>query len=567
MNKNVLETALKAQPADLLLKNCRIADVFTGTFFEGSIAIKDGFIAGIGDYSDAEKIIDLQGAYVTPGLINAHCHVESSMTTPEYYCAEELRFGVTTLITDPHEIANVAGLEGISYMLQAGKSMPVNYFVQLPSCVPATLFEHAGCTLTAADLGTVSQLEGISGLGEVMNVPGVLMQDEDLSKKLALFGGNSYVIDGHAPGVSGKELQAYVGCGIQTDHESTSWAEAKEKLRSGLAILVREGSASKNLEAIISGALADNIDFTRMAFCTDDKHLADIKAEGTIRHCMKKAVQLGMPPIKAIQMATYNAAKIYGLQHLGAIAPGYQADIAVFDDLQNFNVRLVLHKGCDVTEKLQQIKHFTCPDSLQNTVNAADFSAAAFDPQQFIAGKQYPVIEMIPKEILTECSYIDGSEVPNLLKNNELCLIAVIERHHRTGNIGLGLIRGYGLKDGAAATTVAHDSHNLIIIGTDPASMEAAAKELIRTQGGYTLVQNGQIIRTIPLTIGGLMSSEPAENLIRELEIIKALAHQQGVQQDIDPFISLSFMALPVIPKIRITDMGVFDTVKFAFID
>lgn len=566
MHKNVLETALGKQPADLLLTNCRIADVFTGTFFEGNIAIKDGIIAGIGDYSEAETILDLQGAYVTPGLINAHCHVESSMTTPAYYCAEELRFGVTTLITDPHEIANVAGLEGISYMLQAGQSMPVNYFIQLPSCVPATPFEHAGYTLTADDLSRAAKLNGVSGLGEVMNVPGVLMQDTDLEKKITLFSDSRYVIDGHSPGVTGKQLQAYVGCGIQTDHESTSWSEAKEKLRSGMAILVREGSASKNLEAIISGALADNIDFTRMAFCTDDKHLADIKAEGTIRHCMRKAVQLGLSPIKAIQMATYNAAKIYGLKHLGALAPGYQADITVFDDLQDFNVQLVLHKGQPISEQLQQIKPFTCPASLLNTVKPAPFSAANFASEKFLAGKQYPVIEMLPKEILTECSYIDGSEVQELLQDDQLCLIAVIERHHQTGHIGLGLLRGYGLKNGAAATTVAHDSHNLIVIGTDPASMETAARELLRTQGGYTLVQNGKVIRTIPLTIGGLMSSEPSSKLIEELEIIKELAHQQGVKQDIDPFISLSFMALPVIPKVRITDMGVFDTVKFEFI-
>lgn len=567
MNKNLIAAALNKQPADLLLTNGKIIDVFTGSIFTGDIAIKDGSIAGIGSYSNAVRTIDLQGAYAAPGLINAHCHVESSMAAPEYYCAEELRFGVTTLITDPHEIANVAGIAGIKYMLHSGQSMPINYFVQLPSCVPATCFEHSGCTLNAASLQDIKSLRGISGLGEVMNVPGVLMQDEDLCQKIALFSDGQYIIDGHAPGVSGKELQAYISCGIQTDHESTSWEEAREKLRSGLAILVREGSASKNLEAIISGALADGIDFSRLAFCTDDKHLADIKAEGTIHHCIKKAVQLGLSPIKAIQMATYNAAKIYQLRHLGAIAPGYQADIAVFDNLEDFNLKLVLHKGDEVIPKLQSLKSNSCPSSLLATVNPADFSYKDFAVDKFTAGRQYPVIEMLPGEILTECSCIDGSRVPQALKNNELCMIAVIERHHKTGNIGLGLIKGYGLRCGAAATTVAHDSHNLIVIGTDSRSMETAAKELIRTQGGYTLVQDNAVVRTLPLQIAGLMSPEHSDTLIRELEAIKELAHDQGVKTGIDPFISLSFMALPVIPKIRITDMGIFDTLKFSFID
>lgn len=566
MHKNITAAALGQILADLILKNCQIVDVFSGTIYRSNIAVVDGYIAGIGDYEKAAEIIDVKGAYVTPGLINAHCHVESSMATPEAYCQEELRWGVTTLVTDPHEIANVAGIEGIKYMLQAGKNTPINYYVQLPSCVPATPFEHAGCILNAQALTELTEDEQVLGLGEVMNVPGVLMQEQDLTDKLDLFKHKNAVIDGHAPSVSGMPLQAYIASGIQTDHESTSWQEAKEKLRNGLAILIREGSASKNLTAIVKGLLQENIHSSNLAFCTDDKHLADIKAEGTIRHCIKKAVALGMEPVTAIQIATYYAAKIYNLNHLGAIAPGKQADIVVFNNLQDFIPQLVLAKGKIITQ-LNNTAPVSPPQNLLHSINPAPFTLADFSADKFFEDKQYPVIEMIPGEILTECSYITGDKIKTALKANELCLIAVIERHHRTGNIGLGLIKGYGIKNGAAATTVAHDSHNMIIIGTSPEDMFTAATELLNSNGGYTLVENATVLRTLPLPICGLMSDKPADKLIKELEEIKRLAHQQGVHTAIDPFISLSFMALPVIPKIRITDMGMFDTVNFKFID
>ncbi len=567
MHKNLTAAALGQTPADLVLKNCQIVDVFSGSIYRGNIAIAEGCIAGIGDYHEAKESIDLDGAYVAPGLINSHCHVESSMTTPENYCAQELRHGVTTLITDPHEIANVAGLPGISYMLAAGRSMPINYYVQLPSCVPATPFEHSGCILEADDLEKLADSAGVLGLGEVMNVPGVLTQTPELLAKLHIMQSRGRSIDGHSPGLTGRALQAYIGSGIETEHEATSWQEAKEKLRSGMAILVREGSASKNLEAIITGALAEKIDFSRMAFCTDDKHFADIQAEGTIRFCMQKAVSLGLAPITAIQMATYNAARIYGLKHLGAIAPGMQADITVFEDLKDFNVRLVLHKGRDTAKLLQTHSAIPCPTELLNTVQPAPFSAEDFAFSKFLPDKKYPVINIIPGELLTDCSYIDGSKVEQAVKNHELCLITVIERHHRTGNIGLGLIAGYGLTSGATATTIAHDSHNIIIIGTSAADIALAGQELIRCQGGYTLVRDGKVVCTLPLKLCGLMSDAAPDTLAAELASIKELAHEQGVVRNFDPFVGLSFMALPVIPKVKITDMGMFDTVNFKFIE
>ena len=566
MMDRVRAVALGNSPADILLKNGRVVDVLTETIYEADVAIADGVIAGVGSYDQAEKIIDLQGAYVAPGLINVHCHVESSMAVPEHYCAEELRWGVTTLITDPHEIANVAGAAGIHYMLEAGGQMPLNYYVNLPSCVPATRFEHSGCVMDARDMIKLVNEPGVLGMGEMMNVPGVIYNSSEVQKKLDLFLSLGRVIDGHAPCVRGKELAAYVASGIDTDHESISWDEAKEKLRNGLAVLVREGSASRNLTAILRGVIEEGIDVSSLAFCTDDKHLADIRHEGTIRHCVQMAIELGMEPVRALRLATINAARIYGLRRVGAVAPGWQADLVVFDDLQSLKPQAVFHKGVDALKACEKITPVTPNAGLQGSVKPAAFDVATFSLSHFADDREYPVITMLPGEIFTEKSTIMGKDIAAALEQGDVYLIAVLERHHGTGNVGLGLLRGYGLKDGAVATTVAHDSHNLIVIGTSPKAMNAAAKELVRVQGGYTLVRGTEIIDTLPLNVCGLMSSAPAEELISSLDEIAAEAHAQGVLDGIDPFISLSFMALPVIPKLRITDMGMFDTEKFEFI-
>ena len=566
MNDRVRAVALGNDPADILFKNGRVVDVLTETVYEADVAVADGVIAGIGSYERAYKVIDLHGAYIAPGLINAHCHVESSMTTPDQYCAEELRWGVTTLITDPHEIANVAGAEGIRYMLAAGGRMPVNYYVQLPSCVPATRFEHSGCVMDAQDMAQLINEPGVLGMGEMMNVPGVIYNSEEVRKKLQLFLAAGRVIDGHAPCVRGKELAAYAASGIDTDHESISWDEAKEKLRNGLAVLVRQGSASRNLEAIIKGALADKVDVSSLAFCTDDKHLADIRSEGTIRNCVKMAIALGMPAVRALRLGSINAARIYGLKRLGALAPGWQADIVIFDDLESLTPQAVYYKGKDAWKECGQTVPAAAGEHLRGSVHPAAFSEETFSAEHFQAEKEYPVIEMLPGEIFTERSAMLGKDVSAALARGEVHLIAVLERHHATGNVGLGLLRGYGLKNGAAATTVAHDSHNLIVIGTNPKAMDIAAKELLRVQGGYTLVSGTDVAGTVPLNICGLMSSAPAKELIASLDRIASQAHAQGVPDGIDPFISLSFMALPVIPKVRITDMGIFDAEKFEFI-
>ncbi|MDY4919568.1 MAG: adenine deaminase [Phascolarctobacterium sp.] len=574
MNDRIRAVALGNDPADLLLQNGRVVDVLTEIIYDADVVIAEGKIAAIGprgSYTKAHEVIDLAGAYIAPGLINAHCHVESSMASPMHYCCEELRWGTTTLITDPHEIANVAGAAGIRYMLREGRRMPLNYFVELPSCVPATPFEHAGCVMDAAAMAEVMHDEGVLGLGEMMNVPGVLYNDAEVLKKLALFQAENRVIDGHAPAVTGKELQAYVASGIDTDHESMNWSEAKEKLRAGLALLVREGSACHNLEPIIKGVLEEGIDVQNLAFCSDDKHLADIRREGSIRHNVRMAVALGMSPMRALRIASINAAKIYGLRHVGAIAPGYDADIVVFRDLADFEPLHVFYHGRDAWVEMEQIivdfaaASGAAEAELTNSVHPAPFSEADFAVTKFVVGQEYPVIRMLPGDVFTERESIKGEDIPAALARGDVYLIAVLERHHGKGNIGLGLLSGYGLQNGAAATTVAHDSHNLMVIGTNARDMVVAARELMRVQGGYTLVYAGEVVGTVPLPICGLMSDANVDELIGSLERIAELAHAQGVPANIDPFISLSFMALPVIPKLKITDMGMFDVEKFKF--
>lgn len=568
MRELLRAVALGKQPADLLIKNAKIVDVLTESVYEAEVVVAEGYIAAVaanGTYKDAKKVLDIKGAYLAPGLINAHCHVESSMATPQQYCLEELRWGVTTLITDPHEIANVAGAVGIRYMLHSGQEMPINYYVELPSCVPATPFEHAGCVMDADVCADLMHEDGILGLGEMMNVPGVLNNDPSVLSKLQLFLDEQRVIDGHAPMLGGKELQAYAASGINTDHESISWSEAKAKLRAGLAVLVREGSASRNLTAIIQGVIEDGVDISNMAFCTDDKHLADIRKEGTIRHCVQMAIALGMEPVRALRMASINAARIYGLKNIGAVAPGWQADLVVFDNLESLKPLHVFHKGEDAVALGETVNFTPAPAALAGSVHPAPFTEDAFAISGFATDKLYPVIQMLEGEIFTERGEMHGSEVAEALAAGRVHLIAVIERHNGTGNIGLGLLQGYGLRNGAAATTVAHDSHNLIVIGSSPADMFIATQELIRVQGGYTLVKEGKVVGTVPLDIGGLMSSLSTEELANSLDDIKIKAHAQGVPQGVDPFISLSFMALPVIPRLRITDMGMFDVDKFAF--
>lgn len=559
--ESLIKTALGEKRPDLVLKNGKVINVFTGEIVAADVAITQGVITGIGSYHGKTNI-DLDGKYVAPGFINAHCHVESSMVPPPAYCIEELKWGVTTVITDPHEITNVAGGEGVQFMLDASEGLPMNYYVQLPSCVPATPFEHAGAEFTVEKMASFLKHPGVLGLGEMMNYPGISACDPQVMAKLELFADR--VIDGHAPGISGNALQAYTAAGVRTDHESVTYEEALEKLRAGIAVLVREGSASKNLRDILTGVIENGIDTTNLAFCTDDKHLADIRREGTVHHNIKMAIALGMKPVTAIQMATINAARIYGLRGVGAAAVGYRADLVILHDLTELTVDEVYKDGKAYTEHATPRRGVNAGSAILHTVNLAPLKESSFAlPEK----EDYPVIQIIPGQIVTKIASVKARDVPKKLKSGELRKIAVIERHHATGNIGVGLIAGYGLTHGAVATTVAHDSHNLIVVGDNDADMLAAAQELERVQGGYTIVSDGKVDGTLVLPIGGLMSQDPAPALIENLDAMIEKAKKAGVREGIDPFITLSFMALPVIPEIRITDMGVFDVTKFEFVD
>ena len=558
MHEKLIKAALGEIPADIVLKNANILNVFTGEIIRGDVAVIDGYVAGIGDYENAAVAEDLNGGFLVPGFINTHCHVESSMVTPDIYCREELRHGTTTLITDPHEIANVGGIDGVNFMLEATRDIPVNYFVQAPSCVPATAFENPGDTLDAGKISRLLQNPRVLGLGEMMNYPGVLGCDREVMEKLDLASGK--VIDGHAPGLAGNLLQAYASVRVSTDHESTSFEEALEKLGAGIAVLVREGSACKDLAAIIPGVVSNKINTERLAFCTDDKHIADIRWEGTIRHCVQKAISLGLPAADAYRMASYNAARIYRLWDLGAIAPGYRADFVVVGNLERVDVKAVYSGGKQIIAD-----ELPCRPALSwsNSVNFAKPSPGCFDlPER----EAYPVIELQKDQVVTKKRMVNRDEVKKLLETGELCKIAVLERHHATGNVGVGLLGGYGLQSGAVASTVGHDSHNLIIAGTNDGDMLAAAEHIKAIQGGYALIQNGRPVRDVPLPIYGLMSGEEPEHFIKMLEELKARVHEAGVPRHIEPFITLSFMALPVIPEIRITDMGMFDVTSFSFI-
>ena len=557
--ERLIVTAQEKELPDLVLKNGKIVNVFTGEIVDGDVAITDGIIVGTGKYhGKTEK--DVQGKYIVPGFINAHVHVESSMVTPPVYSYEELKWGTTTIITDPHEIANVGGIPALENILRAAEKCPVNYYVMMPSCVPSTPFEHAGAILKAKDLAKLKDNPNVLGLGELMNVVGTLDCYPEIMKKIEKFSG--MIIDGHAPMVTGKELNAYVTAGVHTDHESITYDEAAEKLRCGMAVLVREGSASKNLADIIQGVVESGIDTARMAFCTDDKHLADIRKEGTIRANIKKAVSLGLSPVKALQMATINAANIYGLKKIGAIACGYKADIVILDNLKNFSVIDVYKDGIafsDIPEPL----NIAYNKSLLKSVNIGELTEKSFRiPIQY----QYSVIGIIENQIATTQLEMSHRQIEKGMADGTLRKISVIERHHARGYITSAYINGYGLKHGAIATTVAHDSHNIIVIGDNDKDMLKAVKVLKRINGGYVIVKDGEETGVLPLELAGLMSLKSADEFIPELDSIIQKAYEMGVNQNIDPFITLSFMALPVIPEIRITDCGLFDVTKFEFI-
>jgi len=565
MKQKRISIAMGKEKADLVIKNSSIVNVFTKEIVKADIAICMGQIVGIGKYSGIKEI-DAQGKYVCPGLIDSHVHIESTMVTPSEFAKAVLPHGTTTIIADPHEIANVCGINGINFMLNESKSIPLKTYFMMPSCVPSTPFENNGADLTVELMEPFLSNDRILGLGEVMDYPSVINGSQEMLRKVDLF--DNKIIDGHSPHLDEKELNAYRSAGIITNHECTTTEDVIEHLRLGMYVQIREGSAAKNLENIVKGLIENKINLNRCIFCTDDKHLEDIRRDGHISYNVKKAIACGVEPIEAISMATINTAQCYRLKRLGAIAPGYLADLIILSSIEDFNIDKVLCAGeivyengglsVDISTKIEDRNVF-------NTVRIADINIE--DLKIELDNSTSTVIGLTSNELITKK---ETSEVT--VKNGQFCAdeqfskVAVIERHKATKNIGLGIVSNFNIKNGAIASTVAHDSHNLIVIGDNDEDMLLAIEELKRSNGGYTVISKGRIMGTLELPVAGLMSDNTANYVENTLKKMIEEAHNLGINNDIDPFITLSFLPLPVIPEIRITDQGLFDVMKFKFI-
>ena len=553
------------EKADLVLKDARIVNVFTEEIIRGDIAIQDGIIAGIGSFHGKEER-DLAGRYVCPGFIDSHLHLESTLVTPAELVTAASRHGTTTFIVDPHESANVSGLAGIDYILDQTEDVKANVYVMMPSCVPATHVDDNGCILTAGKMKGYLEHPRILGLGEVMDAPSVINGSVAMHEKLQLF--QDRVKDGHAPFLAPGDLAAYVLGGIDTDHECVDYEYAMAEARNGMQVLIREGSAARNLDAIVKGIVEHHTDTSGFCFCTDDKHIEEIRKEGHINYNVKRAVQLGLPVEKALQMATIQPARCYGLYRLGMIAPGRQADFVILDNVADLNVVDVYHCGKKII-KDEKAELKPCPPYLKNTVHVSGFSEERLKLKH--PGTKARVIQMLEKQIVTkdileEVPWIESGDEKYFAPDGEYQKIAVIERHKNTGKMGVGIVKGYGIRGGAIASSVSHDSHNIIVIGDNDEDMELAVRELMRTQGGYTIVENHKVFDTLALPVMGLMSDNGFEKDNETLGRMIHKAHEMGVKDGHDPFITLSFMALPVIPQIRITPRGVFDVEAWKFL-
>ena len=546
---------------ELVLKNGTIIDVKERKLIKGDLAVSKGKIAGIGSFS-GEREVDCSGKYLCPGFIDAHVHIESSMATPLEFARAVMPHGTTTVIADPHELVNVKGNEAMKYILDATENIPLSVYVMMPSSIPATPFETNGADFTAEDMKQWKDHERVLGLGEVMCYPAVLAGDPEIFDKLRLCQG--MVIDGHAPGLTGKDLETYVKAGVMTDHECTSYEEAEEKCHAGMKILVREGSAARNAGDIIPGLLGKPEDISNYMFCTDDKHLDTIANEGHISYNVRRTIQLGMNPVDAVAMATYHAASAYGLDQIGVLKKGKDADIVVLDSLEDVSVDQVYRKGRRVGAAMFEMEAAPVEESMLHTVVLSDVSA---DKIQVKASGKVPVIGMVSGQIVTEFL---REEVPSenglFVPNEEYSKLCVFERHRGTGNAKAAPLKGYGITGGAIATSVAHDSHNIIAAGDNDEDILAAVKMMEKMQGGYVLVSDGEVKGTLPLPVAGLLSMESSEEIQKNIDDMLKKAWDMGISKEIDPFITLSFMALPVIPELRLTDQGLVDVTNFQFI-
>ncbi len=567
--KKLISVARGEAPADLLLKNARIINTFTGTIEQGNVAIYGDRIAGVGDYDNARETIDLQGSYLAPGLINGHVHIESSMLHPARYAQTVVPHGTSTVVTDLHEIANVCGLKGIRFVMNWAENLPLDMLFMVPSCVPATNLETSGAKIDIEEIKKLLAYPDVIGLGEMMNFPGVVNGNEEILNKLVASRGR--VVDGHAPGLSGKELNAYMAAGIFSDHESTALEEGREKLERGMYLMIREGSSEKNLDALLP--LVTDKTYNRCLFVVDDRSCSDLFHEGDIDAVVRKAISRGLEPVRAIQMATINAAQYFRLYDRGAIAPGYLADLITITNLTKLEIDRVFYRGKLVAKQGKPIFPLPhIPLELTDTVSIKPLTPksllATSKKRGNLPQETRPVIEIIPGQIVTKkrmerLDIVNGAVLPDLKR--DILKLVVVERHKASGNIGLGLVKGFGLKRGALASSIAHDSHNIVAVGTNDSDILRAIEEIQKLQGGLVVCANEEIFASLPLPIAGLLSPEPAELVVTQFEELERVAASLGNLPPA-PFSMLSFLALPVIPELRLTDLGLVDVMAFRLI-
>jgi adenine deaminase len=550
------------EPADLVLRNGRVVNVFSGDIHEADVAIADGRVIGFGKYRSRADI-DVRGGYIAPGFIDGHIHIESTMLTPRELARAVVPAGTTAIVADPHEIANVLGVEGIHYMLRASEGLPLRVFLMLPSCVPVTDMETAGAEVGPFEISALLPHPRVLGLAEMMNYPGVVAGDPKVLAKIRACAHAR--IDGHAPGLSGMALNAYLAAGIKSDHECVTADEALEKLRAGMHVFIREGSVAKNLDALLPVVRGTNA--VRCGLVTDDRHPTDLLREGHVNYLLQRAVALGLSPVTALQLVTINPAKYFFTSDLGAIAPGYHADLVVLDDLRSFQARLVFQDGTVVARDGELVAPLPEPvASPRGTLNVAQMSLERFAVPA--AAQEVRVIDVVPGQLLTRkrlehLPQRDGVVVAD--PKRDIAKLAVVERHRASGNVGVGFVRGLGLRYGAIASTVAHDSHNLVVAGVDDSDMLTAARTVTAMQGGLVVVRDGEVLASLRLPLAGLMTERPLEEVARATERILEAARALGSRLD-DVFMVLSFLALPVIPSLRLTDRGLVDVEAFRIV-
>ena len=558
--QRIIAAAAGREPADLVLKNATFVNVFSNELSTMDIAVAEGLIVGMGSYQGRSEV-DCTGKIVLPGFLDAHIHLESSLVSPTEFVKAVLPHGTTTVVTDPHEIANVMGTDGIEYMLQATEDLPVDVRFMLPSCVPATPLDESGANLDYRAIDSFYDHARVQGLAEMMNFVGAINGDEQTVEKIVAAQAHHKKIDGHAPDLQGNDLNAYIAAGVYSDHECHDVKDAIAKLERGQFIMIREGTAARNLEALmplLTGKYAD-----RCMFCTDDKHPNDLLEKGHIDYIVKKAISLGADPITAVKVACHNAARYFLLNNRGGISPGYLADFVIIDNFQDFNIEQVYKKGVLMVDH-GEIQDFPSPEIEPYLVERAHktFHVAALTAEDFAEKRPRGIIGMVDGEITTvDAGYSDRIDV-----EYDVLKIAVVERHKNTHHIGIGYIQGYGLKSGAVATSISHDSHNIIVVGTNETDMAAAVNRVVELNGGIVVWDGGQPVAEVPLAIAGIMSDEPLVTVNEKLETAKDAAHKLGVNPGIDPFMTLSFMALPVIPSLRITTRGVFDVTTQSYV-